>query len=233
MKIALIGCGSMGRVVKELAREKGHQIETVFSSSEAGLSAEQLAERLQNAEVAIDFSVAEAVRRNVLACLKARIPLVEGTTGWLHELEDIKNLVQEADGAFVYGANFSIGVNLFYKIIDFTSHLIANFPEYDVFIEERHHKRKKDAPSGTALKIKQIIDANLKRETTVNVTRAGSIPGTHTVGFDSQADTIELTHSARSREGFALGAIFAAEWICNKKGFYEFPQIIESLFETS
>lgn len=229
MKIALIGCGSMGKVVKELAREKGHQIETVFSSSEANLSAEQLAERLQNVEVVIDFSVAEAVRRNVIACLKAKVPLVEGTTGWLHELEDIRNLVQKTDGALVYGANFSIGVNLFYKIIDFASRLIANFPEYDVFIEERHHKRKKDAPSGTALKIKQIIDKNLKRETVIGSTRAGAIPGTHTVGFDSQADTIELIHSARSREGFALGAIFAAEWIRNRKGFYEFPQIIESL----
>lgn len=228
MKIALIGCGSMGKALKKLAESKGHQVEVVFSSQEASLSAEQMAERLKSVDVAIDFSVAKAVYRNVQACLKAKVPLVEGTTGWFDEIEKIKTLVETEKGAFVYGANFSVGVNLLFKIVAFASELISKFSEYDVFIEERHHKHKIDAPSGTALKIKEIVEKNFKRKVSVTSTRAGEIPGTHIVGFDSLSDTIEIKHSARSRQGFAFGALFAAHWIQGRKGFYEFQQIIES-----
>lgn len=229
MKIALIGYGAMGKTIEKLAISKGHEVSVIISKAETAFSVEELAERLSIAEVVIDFSVAEAVRRNVQASLKAAVPIVEGTTGWLAELDEIKKMVIEADGSFVFGANFSVGVNLFYKIVDFASRLFSRFPDYDVFIEERHHSHKRDAPSGTALKLQKIIRSHIDRDFSITSTRAGEIPGTHTVGFDGLADIIELSHSARSRDGFALGAILACEWIKNRKGFYEFSEIIEEI----
>jgi 4-hydroxy-tetrahydrodipicolinate reductase len=161
--------------------------------------------------------------------LIAGVPLVEGTTGWNDERETIKNLVEEKNGAFVFGANFSIGVNLFYKIADYASELFSKFEDYEAFIEEQHHSRKKDAPSGTALKLKEIVAKNIERDFTVSSTRAGNIPGTHRVGFDGSADQILLEHLARSREGFASGAILAAEWIVGRKGFYEFTDVMDEI----
>nr|HQU83012.1 dihydrodipicolinate reductase C-terminal domain-containing protein [Pyrinomonadaceae bacterium] len=133
--------------------------------------------------------------------------------------------------AFVFGANFSVGVNLFYRITDFASELFAKFEDYETFIEERHHSRKKDAPSGTALKLKDIVSQHITKDFSVAATRAGNIPGTHIVGFDGNADTIELTHTARSREGFASGAILAAEWIVGKKGFWEFTEVMDEIIK--
>jgi 4-hydroxy-tetrahydrodipicolinate reductase len=193
------------------------------------LSAEELAGKLNGADAAIDFSVAEAVRRNVEACLIAEIPLVEGTTGWNAKKEAIKKLIEEKNGAFVFGANFSIGVNLFYRIADYAAELFAKFDEYETFVEERHHSRKKDAPSGTALKLKEIVATHIEKEFSVSSTRAGNIPGTHIVGFDGAADTVELIHTARSREGFASGALTAAEWIVGRKGFYEFTDVMDGI----
>ena len=132
-------------------------------------------------------------------------------------------------GAMVFGANFSIGVNLFYRIVDTAAELLAEFPEYETYIEEQHHSRKKDAPSGTALKLKDIVAEHIKNEFSISSTRAGNIPGTHRVGFDGPADQIELTHTARSREGFALGALVAAEWILGKTGFYEFTDVMDEI----
>ena len=136
------------------------------------------------------------------------VPLIEGTTGWNDELEDIKKLVAVKEGSLVFGANFSIGVNLFYRVTDFASELIAKFEDYEVFIEEQHHSRKVDAPSGTALKLKSIVGEHFAKDFSVASTRAGNIPGTHLVGFDGTADQINLEHIARSREGFASGAVF-------------------------
>lgn len=229
MKIALIGFGAMGRLIKMLAEEKTHEIFSVVDEKDANLSAERLAEKLRGADAAIDFSVAEAVRRNVEACLLANVPLVEGTTGWNEEREAIKNLVQSKNGAFCYGANFSVGVNLFYKIADYASGLFAKFEDYEAFVEEQHHSRKRDAPSGTALKLKEIVAKNIKKDFSVSSTRAGNIPGTHRVGFDGSADQILLEHAARSREGFASGAILAAEWIRGKHGFWEFTDVIDEV----
>jgi 4-hydroxy-tetrahydrodipicolinate reductase len=229
MKIALIGYGAMGKLIRTLAENKNHEIAVVIDESAANLSAEDLSEKLKAADVAIDFSVMEAVERNVRACLAAKIPLVEGTTGWNGEKEKIKNLVAGNDGAFVFGANFSVGVNLFYRIADYAAELFANFDDYETFIEERHHSRKKDAPSGTALKLKDVVAQHITKEFSVAATRAGNIPGTHIVGFDGAADTVELTHTARSREGFASGAITAAEWIDGKKGFYEFTDVMDEI----
>jgi 4-hydroxy-tetrahydrodipicolinate reductase len=229
MKIALIGYGAMGKLIKNLAENKNHEIFVIVDESDAKLSAEQLAKKLKGADAAIDFSTAEAVRKNVEACLVAGFPLVEGTTGWNNEKEIIKNLVEEKNGAFCYGANFSVGVNLFYKIADYASELFAKFEDYEAFIEEQHHSRKKDASSGTALKLKEIIAKNIRKDFSVSSTRAGHIPGTHRVGFDGATDQILLEHAARSREGFASGAILAAEWIAGKKGFYEFTDVMDEI----
>ena len=152
MTIALIGYGAMGKHIHTLANEQGHEVTVVVHESDAGLSAADLSERLTGVDVAIDFSTADAVRRNAEACVLAGVPLVEGTTGWHGEKDAIEKFVLDGGGAFVFGANFSIGVNLFYRIADFAAELFAKFPEYEVFIEEQHHSRKKDAPSGTALK---------------------------------------------------------------------------------
>ncbi len=230
MKIALIGYGAMGKLIQTLAAGKGHEIAVIIDESDANLFPGEVAEKLKGCDVAIDFTTGMAVPRNVEACVKAGIPVVVGTTGWHEERVLIEKIVKEGNGAMVYGANFSVGVNLFYRIAEFAAELFAKFPEYEIFIEEQHHSRKKDAPSGTALKIKEIVSKHAETGE-IAVTRAGHIPGTHRVGFDGPADHILLAHTARSREGFALGAIIAAEWIVGKKGFYEFTEVIGDVGE--
>lgn len=226
MKIALIGYGAMGKLIEHLAVEKGYEIAAIIDEGDAERTPGEIAGRLHGCDVAIDFTTASAVRRNVEACLASHVPLVEGTTGWNEDIDAIRRMVTHADGAMVYGANFSIGVNLFYRIAGFAAELFSKFPQYETFLEEQHHSRKKDAPSGTALKIKEIVSNHVKTGD-IAATRAGNIPGTHRVGFDGPADQILLEHTARSREGFAFGAIMAAEWIRNKKGFYEFGKVLE------
>ncbi len=229
MKVALIGYGAMGKLIRRLAEEKGHEVVVIIDETFADSSAESLAAKLSGAEVAIDFTVADAVKRNVFACVAAGVPLVEGTTGWNQDREAIEQIVRDGNGAFLFGANFSIGVNIFYRVAAFASELFAKFQEYETFIEEQHHSRKLDAPSGTALKLKDIVAEHIKKDFTIAATRAGNIAGTHRVGFDGPADQILLEHTARSREGFAHGAITAAEWIVGKKGFYEFTEVIEKV----
>jgi 4-hydroxy-tetrahydrodipicolinate reductase len=231
MKIALIGFGAMGKLIKTLAENKNHEIAVIIDEADANLSAEKLAEKLKGVDAAIDFTTAEAVSRNVKACVLAKIPLVEGTTGWNAQHQEIEQFIKENDGAFVFGANFSIGVNLFYRIADFASELFAKFEDYEAFIEEQHHSRKKDAPSGTALKLKDVVAKHIKKDFSVSATRAGNIPGTHRVGFDGSADQILLEHTARSREGFASGAILAAEWIVGRTGFYEFTEVVDEILK--
>ena len=233
MKLALIGYGAMGKLIRTLAADKGHEITAVIDDADARLSAAELSEKIAGADVAIDFTVAVAVRRNVEACVLASVPLVEGTTGWNEERPEIERIVSEGNGAMVFGANFSIGVNLFYRIAEYAAELIAKFPEYEAFIEEQHHSRKKDSPSGTALKLKEIVSKHISQEFSVSATRAGNIPGTHQVGFDGPADQILLKHTARSREGFAAGALLAADWIVEKKGCYEFGDVISQILDLS
>ena len=228
MRIALIGHGSMGSLIESRAASAGHSISVIVTEHHDHLPADQLAETLAIADVAIDFSAAEGVRRNVEACVAAKLPIVEGTTGWNDQRSEIEKLVSDRGGTMVFGANFSIGVNLFDRIADFAAELFANFPEYEAFIEEQHHSRKKDAPSGTALKIKEVVTRHVKVKD-IAATRAGNIPGTHRVGFDGSADQILLEHLARSREGFAIGALKAAEWIIGKKGVYEFSDVMEEI----
>lgn len=225
MRIALIGYGAMGKIVERLAAERGHEIVSVVDETALGLPAGDVAKMLAGSDAAIDFTVAEAVRRNVEACVIAKVPIVVGTTGWNEQRHEIEHLVTSGGGAMVFGANFSIGVNLFYRIAEYAAELFAKFPEYEVFIEEQHHSRKKDAPSGTALKIKELISRHVNTGE-IAATRAGNIPGTHRVGFDGPADQILLEHTARTRDGFALGAIMAAEWIVGKQGVFEFGDVL-------
>lgn len=229
MRIALIGHGAMGSLIARAAANKGHEISVVVQGPDAALTGNQLAEKLRDSDAVMDFSQAAAVRRNVSACLRAGVPLVEGTTGWKAEHEAIETLVRNGGGAMIFGANFSVGVNLFYRITDYAAGLFAKFPEYDAFVEERHHARKKDAPSGTALILREVVLRHGGRDMSVASTRAGSIPGTHRVGFDGPEDQILLEHTARSRAGFASGAVLAAEWIVGKKGFYEFSEVIDEI----
>ena len=227
MKLALIGYGAMGQLVARLANEQGHEVAVTFTARDTDRNAADLADTLRGCDVAIDFSVAAAVRRNVNACALAGVPLVEGTTGWGDELDEVKRI--GANGALIYGANFSVGVQVHYRIAARAAELFRHLDSYDAFIEEAHHKRKRDAPSGTAVHLRNIVSAGLGREVPVTSTRAGYIPGTHRLGFDSAADQITLTHTARSREGFAAGALVAARWIVGRKGVYEFSEVFDEI----
>jgi 4-hydroxy-tetrahydrodipicolinate reductase len=227
MRIALFGHGAMGQLVETRARAEGHEVALVITSGDAQRSAEELAERLRGLDVAIDFSVAAAVLTNVDGCARAGVPLVVGTTGWRESEQEVRRVVAEHNGALVYGANFSVGVNLFYRVVARAAELFSGFDVYAPFIEEAHHARKRDAPSGTALVLRELLAARYEREIPVASTRAGYIPGTHRVGFDGVADQIMLTHTARSREGFAAGALLAARWITERRGVFEFSEMID------
>ena len=229
MKIGLIGYGAMGRLVGDLAVARGHEVNLKIDIGDAGQSVADLAGRLSACEVAIDFSIGDAVPKHTEASARAQVPLVVGTTGWLAQLDRVRQTVEQHEGALIYGANFSVGVQVFYRIAAHAAELFRGLTDYDGFIEEAHHKRKRDAPSGTALKLEEIVKHNLARDIPVSSTRSGYIPGTHRLGFDSVADQIRITHVARSREGFAAGALMAAEWIAGRKGVYEFSEVFDEI----
>jgi 4-hydroxy-tetrahydrodipicolinate reductase len=231
MKLALIGNGAMAHMVAAEARKRGDDVGAVIASSDKNLGVDQLAEKLRGHDAAIDFSVGDAVLKNVEACARAQVPLVEGTTGWKQNEPQVKEIVAENNGALVYGANFSIGVNLFYRLTSEAAKLFAAVEGYEPFIEEAHHNRKRDAPSGTALKLRDIMSEHLPGDISTASTRAGYIPGTHRVGFDSEPDQILLTHTARSRQGFAAGALVAAHWITGRKGTFEFSEVIDEILK--
>jgi 4-hydroxy-tetrahydrodipicolinate reductase len=231
MKLALIGCGAMGKLVGNLASAAGDDLGLIVSSSNASQDATELADSLRGHDAAIDFSVGSAVLRNAEACALAKVPLVEGTTGWTEIEAEVRRTIKKHNGSLVYGANFSIGVNIFYRIISHAASLMSGVDQYQAFIEEEHHSRKRDAPSGTALKLKQLMAEHIRSDIAVASLRAGYIPGTHRVGFDSPADQITLTHLARSREGFAAGALLAARWIVGKKGVFEFSEVIDEILK--
>ena len=222
----------MGQLVAAGARKGGDEIGVVLTSKDGELPVDQLAEKLRGHDVAIDFSIGDAVIKNIEACALAHVPLVEGTTGWKQHESTAKQLMTEHSGAMVYGANFSIGVNLFYRIAQQAAALFSAVYGYAPFIEEAHHNRKRDAPSGTALKLRDLMSEHLGPDIPTSSTRAGYIPGTHRVGFDSEADQILLSHTARSRQGFANGALLAAHWIVGRTGVFEFSEVIEEIIAT-
>lgn len=229
MKIALIGHGAMGQLVAKLAAERKHEVVVTLDEPDATRPTGELSTELSESDVAIDFSVAAAVQRNIELCMLAGVPIVIGTTGWKIDRNELARTVEEADGALLYGANFSVGAQVFFRIAARAAELFQNLDLYDVFIEEAHHKRKADAPSGTAIKLGDIVANHLGREVPISSTRAGHIPGTHRVGFDSCADHITLEHVARSREGFAEGALMGARWIVGRKGLYEFSEVFDEI----
>ena len=231
MKLALIGYGAMGQLVAQQAQAAGDQIGIKLTSNEVNQDVDELGAMLRRHDVAIDFSVGPAVLRNIEACALAGVPLVEGTTGWKDQESRAKEIVTEHAGALVFGANFSIGVNVFYRLVADAAKLFGRLDQYEAFIEEQHHSRKRDAPSGTALQLKSLMAEFIKSEIPIASTRAGHIPGTHRIGFDSAADQITLTHTARSREGFAAGALLAARWIIGRKGVFEFSEVINEILK--
>lgn len=227
MNLAIVGYGKMGRMIERTAAGRGHAVVARFDIDNnvngEGLTPESLA----GVDAAIEFTTPGTVLENIRRLVALKVPVVVGTTGWYEKLEEIRDSVNESGGSMVYGANFSIGMNLFFRIVGEASHLIAGHSEFDPFLVEHHHKFKKDAPSGTAIVIaNHMRKAYGDRTPDAVAIRAGYVPGTHEVGFDSEADTITLTHTARSREGFASGAVLAAEKIAGKKGFYEFSELL-------
>lgn len=230
MKLALVGYGAMGRMVASRATARGHEVVCTVRASDR-LDDATLAKQLARGDVVVDFSAPAAVVANARACAAARRPLVIGTTGWNNQLPEVQQIIETAGLTCVFGANFSIGVNLFYRIVRQSAELLAATGQYEAFVEEQHHSRKKDSPSGTALKIKSIVDAATDGSVSVAATRAGHITGTHRVGFDSSVDQILLTHTARSREGFADGSVLAAEWAAKagRGGVHEFDAVLDSL----
>ena len=233
MRIALIGHGAMGQLVEKLARERRHEIALTITSRDADRDPNHVVADLSGCDVAIDFSVAAAVPRNIDVCMRARVSLVEGTTGWKIDRDELVRIVEDSGAALLYGANFSVGAQVFFRIAAAAAEFFRSLQSYDAFIEEAHHKRKRDAPSGTAIKLGEIVAEHVGREVPISSTRAGHIPGTHRVGFDSSADHITLEHVARSREGFAKGALMAAEWVAGREGVYEFSEVFDEILSAS
>ncbi len=239
MKIALLGYGKMGKVIERIALERGHEIVLRKGSSGAF-------DGLENADVAIDFSVPDAAVGNISACLNTDVPVVSGTTGWLDQYEKMTALCDEKQGAFIYGSNFSLGVNLFFELNETLARMMAKFPEYKASMEEIHHTQKLDAPSGTAITLaKGIIDysdysswalenakadgtsdSELAKQILIDAKRIENVPGTHSVTYNSAVDAIQITHTAHNREGFALGAVIAAEWLYGKTGIFTMRDVL-------
>ena len=217
MNIAIVGYGKMGHMIERLAKERGITVAFITDDS-AGITAENF----RNVDVAIDFSIPSAVVGNIERIAALGKNIVVGTTGWQHQMEHVKELVEKTGIGLVWSPNYSPGVGAFFKMISAAARLLAEEPEYEAWAWEIHHSAKKDAPSGTLLKlVEEMKKAGYSRHVDISSSRAGSVPGTHEIGFDSAADTITLRHTAKNREGFALGAIKAAEWIQDKKGFHE------------
>jgi 4-hydroxy-tetrahydrodipicolinate reductase len=224
VKIALLGHGRMGRLVEERARAQGCAIGLVASSATADLEA-----GLRGHDVAIDFSVANAVPGHTMACVAAGVPLVEGTTGWRDREAEVRAVVERGGGAMIFGSNFSPGVHLFFRLVARAGELLGGTAGYDVFIEEAHHRAKRDVPSGTALTLRDLLAAAGRPDVQIASTRAGHIPGVHRVGFDSAADQVVLEHTARSREGFVSGALMAARWVVGKRGVFAFADVLDDV----
>jgi 4-hydroxy-tetrahydrodipicolinate reductase len=229
MNILLLGRGKTGSLVAEVARQRGHRVELVGAAENVACAA-ITAERLQGVDVVIDFTAPHCVVGHIEACLQARKAMVVGTTGWYAEVDRIQGLVTTHGTGFIYAANFSVGVNLFLEVAKAAAAALQH--EYSGQIFERHHVHKKDAPSGTAIAIQRAIcETSGKKEGDLEIIsfREGEVVGMHEVVFDSAADSIYLCHDAKSRQGFADGAVGAAEWIVGKKGFYDFKDVWREL----
>ena len=246
MKIALLGYGKMGKIIEKIAISRKHEIVLTIDHDTMD---DLTVENLQKADVVIDFTMPASVLSNIKHCFDAGVPIVVGTTGWYDQIPQIKQLCEQGNNTLLYGSNFSVGVNIFFHVNRLLAKVMNNYPYYDVQVEEIHHTQKLDSPSGTAITIAEGILDNLQAKSEwVNVLttddkqdddtvsnnqllieslRIDSVPGTHTVIYDSEVDTIEFKHTAHNRNGFALGAVLAAEWIQGKKGFYS----VDAMFD--
>jgi 4-hydroxy-tetrahydrodipicolinate reductase len=231
MKIALLGYGKMGQVIEKIALQRGHEI-VVRKSIEDSFDG------LENADVAIDFSAPDAAVENISAALNLSIPVISGTTGWLNDYDKMVKLCNEKKSALISSSNFSLGVNIFFELNSYLAKIMSKFKDYNVSIEEIHHTQKLDAPSGTAISLaKGIIENSDYKNWTlenpksddilIDAKRIENVPGTHSVSYNSNIDLIEIKHLAHNREGFALGAVIAAEWILVKQGVYTMKDVLE------
>ena len=244
MRIALIGYGKMGHAIKEIANERKHEIVTIDPNGVADFK-DINAASLKGVDVCIEFTHPQVVLGNIEKLLRLNQKVVIGTTGWLANLTEVKQLVAETSGTLLYSSNFSLGVNIFFKVVENAAKLIDKFDQYDVSGLEFHHNQKADSPSGTAVSLGEILLENIKRKTKLEYNlvdrrispeelhftsvRCGQIPGIHEITFDSQADTISLKHTARNRNGFAYGAVLAAEWIKDQSGLFTLEDYINQL----
>ena len=230
MKIALLGYGKMGKVIERIALERGHEI--VLKKDH-----DNTFEGLLNADVAIDFSVPDSAVGNISECLNNGIPVISGTTGWLTDYPKMAQLCEEKNGSFIYASNFSLGVNVFFELNEYLAKMMANLKQYRVSMEEIHHTQKLDAPSGIAITLAEgvikhtdyanwTLETPISNEIHIEAKRIENVPGTHSIFYDSEVDQIEIKHTAHSREGFALGAVVAAEWLVGKKGVFTMKDVL-------
>jgi 4-hydroxy-tetrahydrodipicolinate reductase len=225
-KLAIVGYGKMGKLIEQLAPEYDFQVALKLDEFNNPNGSGLTAANFQGVDVAIEFSIPAVVPGNVEGIAALGVPLVVGTTGWLEHIDRVKRAIESHHTGLVWSPNFSIGVNVFFRLVAEAARLLAAEPAYGAWAWEIHHATKTDAPSGTLLKlVDEMKKAGYARNIDVGSNRAGTIAGTHEIGFDSGADTITLRHTARSREGFARGALKAAQWIVGKNGFYEFSEI--------
>lgn len=247
MKIAVIGYGQMGRIIEGIALGRGHKVVTVDPRVAEAEFQSISEESLQGVEAAIDFTHPSCALENIEKTVGLGVNLVVGTTGWYEKLEEVQARVKKQGTGFLYATNFSVGVNVFYEVLKNTCQIMNNIESYDVAGLEFHHNRKADSPSGTAQSMAEIILENMDRKKAVDYdkvdrkieedtlhfssVRCGSIPGTHEVVFDSDADTISLKHTARNRSGFALGSVLAAEWLKDKNGFFTISDFVKSILK--
>ncbi|MEG3657167.1 4-hydroxy-tetrahydrodipicolinate reductase [Arenibacter palladensis] len=230
MNIALFGYGKMGKMIEKIALKRNHNIVAKIDLDATDINFSEI-------DVAIDFSMPNAAYGNIKNCLEHNVPIISGTTGWLQDYQKAVALCKKNNGAFIYASNFSLGVNLFFELNSYLAKLMAPQDQYGVAMEEIHHTQKLDAPSGTAITLaegvidntnytKWKLDSAGDREIPITAKRIGDTPGTHTVTYESEVDSIEIKHTAHNREGFALGAVIAAEWIVGKKGVFTMKDVL-------
>ena len=230
MKIALLGYGKMGKLVEKIALREGWQVDPKLDINDNADGKGITTAAMEGVDVVIEFSQPEAVIANIEAAARVGVNIVVGTTGWSDQRAKVEQIVRDSGIGLIYGANFSLGMNLFFEIVSHSARLVGMLPQYDAYLSEEHHRAKKDAPSGTALNLLDLMRPHLSNPNpAIASIRAGWIPGTHVIGFDSEADTIVLEHRARSRQGFAEGAILAARWVAGKKGCFDFRQVFREI----
>jgi len=230
LKIALLGYGKMGKAIEQIALKKGHEIVLKIDKETTGFD-------IKIADVAIDFSLPTAAFNNIKICLENNVPVISGTTGWLKDYEEAVTLCNQNKGAFIYASNFSLGVNVFFELNEYLAKMMSNLNQYNIGIEEIHHIQKLDAPSGTAISLAEGIIKNTHKtawqldnagqnEIPIVAKRIEKVPGTHSITYKSDIDTIDITHTAHNRQGFALGAVVAAEWIVGKEGIFTMRDVL-------